>query len=257
MRANYNAHGVSGYYEKVSESYRNPHFLGVVDGCFHAMNAWHASQAAAQAGPGQSGDVTSQAGDTLRVLDLACGSGEATLAVLRWHRHRLSQSAHSAAPNASAHDSQPAAHGCNRVPCNIEIAACDPYTQQAYQQRTKRFCAPVSFEDVAAGVLLDDPLSLQPAATDSQADGDQHSSQPCEPDSQGKLFDIVVCSFAAHLVQASMLKCVMVQLSLAAHTLIILSPHKQPQIGTEHGWQLASAHKCSMRVHARRYASLM
>lgn len=55
-------HGVAGYYEKVAESYRNPHFPGLKK----VLNAFMDRY------------VEQEKPTTIKVLDLAAGSGEAT-----------------------------------------------------------------------------------------------------------------------------------------------------------------------------------
>jgi ubiquinone/menaquinone biosynthesis C-methylase UbiE len=59
--------------------------------------------------------------DVSNILDLACGSGEVTLALL--------------------------SHGIK----NIE--GIDPYTYQSFEKRTKMLCKPLSFEDIVNGKL--------------------------------------------------------------------------------------------------------
>lgn len=101
IRAEYEKHGPSAFYRQHGASYRNPHELRV-------RNALHAA-------------VTTWAPDLTHVLDLACGSGEATLAL--WEV------------------------GAARVD------GIDPYTAAAYQERTGQTAETLAFEAVAAGAL--------------------------------------------------------------------------------------------------------
>ena len=61
LRHLYERHGVEGYYAQFGDQYRNPHEQRVRAALHAAVAAWQP--------------------DLTRVLDLACGSGEATLAL--------------------------------------------------------------------------------------------------------------------------------------------------------------------------------
>lgn len=101
IRAEYEQHGPSEYYRRHGASYRNPHELRVRSALHAAAGAWRL--------------------DLAHVLDLACGSGEATLAL--WEA------------------------GARRVD------GVDPYTAAAYAERTGQAAETLSFEAVAAGAL--------------------------------------------------------------------------------------------------------
>jgi SAM-dependent methyltransferase len=101
IRQAYETHGVRRYYEQHGAQYRNPHEQSVARALAAAVKAWQP--------------------DLSRVLDLACGSGEATLALQ--------------------------ALGAGT------IDGVDPYTGAAYQARTGQVAEPFSFEAVAAGAL--------------------------------------------------------------------------------------------------------
>ncbi|EFJ46368.1 hypothetical protein VOLCADRAFT_93240 [Volvox carteri f. nagariensis] len=122
----------------------------------------------------------------LRVLDLACGSGEATAAITDWNqRHPLTAAAAPAAvtgflPPGQHKGQQPhqgvQGRGQRRsqstaatvpvlLPYDLHITACDPYTGAAYEQRTGRAALRWSFEDIADGCLADwEPADIQTAA---------------------------------------------------------------------------------------------
>lgn len=102
IRPLYETHGATEYYRNHGATYRNPH-----EPIVHALleHAVHKFAIVPEA----------------RVLDLACGSGEATLAL-----------------NAMGVQN---------------IDGFDPFTASAYSQRTGRRCETSSFEDVARGVL--------------------------------------------------------------------------------------------------------
>ena len=101
IRERYAAAGVEAYYRAEGADYRNPHELALRRCFVSACARW---------GP-----------DLARVLDLACGSGEATLALR--------------------------ALGCS------EVVGVDPYTGAAYRERTGQEAQALSFAEIAAGAL--------------------------------------------------------------------------------------------------------
>lgn len=102
------------------------------------------------------------------VLDLCCGSGEVSLA--------LSQLGY------------PLPQGC------------DPYTQDAYLERTGTSCLEFTFEEIAKGALL------------------------------SYRYETIICSFALHLCPQSLLYQTVYALFQSAPHLVILSPHKRPNL---------------------------
>jgi SAM-dependent methyltransferase len=96
--------GAAGWYGEHGAAYRNPHEDAVAAMVERAVRGWP------------------QLFDG-RVLDLACGSGEVTLALV-----------------AAGLDGE-------------RIDACDPFTAAAYERRTGGRAEPWSFADVAAGAL--------------------------------------------------------------------------------------------------------
>ena len=101
IRKEYERYGAERYYRRFGASYRNPHEVALRHALQAAVAAWQP--------------------DLSRVLDLACGSGEATLAL-----RELGAQA---------------------------VAGIDPYTQAAYQARTGQAAEALSFEAIAAGAL--------------------------------------------------------------------------------------------------------
>ncbi len=150
----YDALGVEGYYKAHGSDYRNPHEDAVGAALRLAAHTWQL--------------------DLSHVLDLACGSGEATL-VLR-------------------------SLGAKRVD------GIDPYTGQAYLARTGVVAAAVRFEDIALGSLA------------------------------GGRWSAIVCSYALHLIEASWLPAVCRALAEASDTLVVITPHKRPEIRSGWGW---------------------
>ena len=170
IRAAYEQYGVEGFYQRFGNTYRNPHERVVRAALKAAVARW-----------GLPLD---------HVLDLACGSGEVTLAL--------------------------------RELGSAAIDGIDPYTHQAYAERTGQVAEQITFEQVAAGALA------------------------------GRSYSTIVCSFAMHLVALSRLPALMTQLSLIGTTLLILTPHKRPLLRPEWGWRCADELQIE-RVRARYY----
>jgi len=125
-----------------------------------------------------------------QVLDLACGSGEVTL-VLK-------------------------GLGCT------QIDGIDPYTYEAYRERTGQQAETYMFEDIADGIL------------------------------KNRHYSLIICSFALHLLTPSRLPSVVYQLSLVADSLVIITPNKRPHLKPEWGWIYLDEILCK-RVRARLY----
>jgi hypothetical protein len=172
IRSRYEAHGADAYYREHADDYSNPHEPEIAQCIDMAVSRWSL--------------------DLSRVLDLAAGSGEATLAL--------------------------------RELGAKTIDACDPYLFELYERRTGRPCERFSFEDVAAGLLA------------------------------GRAYSLIVCSFALHLVDLSRLPVVCMQLALIAPALLVLTPHKRPEIREPWGWSLADEFAWA-RVRSRHYRS--
>jgi SAM-dependent methyltransferase len=169
IRKQYEAHGAQGYYEQFGATYRNPHEPIIADVITYALTAWPL--------------------ETSHVLDLACGSGEATLAL--------------------------------RAQGVTNITGIDPYTGAAYAERTRQVALPYRFEEIASGVLTE-------------------------------TYSLIVCSFAMHLVEESRLPMLCYALASLAPDLVILTPHKRPQIKANWGWCLRDEVVID-RVRARWY----
>jgi SAM-dependent methyltransferase len=119
----YAALGATDFYIQHGRQYSNPHEGLLAEAMAMALDEWESSKAFAFA-------VDLQ---PLRVLDVACGSGEATIAFESWL--------------ASG------ANGITRPPAIID--ACDPYTRVRYEERTGSVANPWSFAQLAQGVLDD------------------------------------------------------------------------------------------------------
>jgi SAM-dependent methyltransferase len=102
------------------------------------------------------------------------------------------------------------------------VTGIDPFTFEAYRARTGLEAERWNFEEIADGAL------------------------------EGRRFGLIVCSFALHLVEISRLPRVVFQLAQVAQTLLILTPHKRPNLKPEWGWLLESE-ILEARVRARLY----
>lgn len=172
IRGAYEAQGVEGFYRDRGAAYRNPHEPIIRRSLRMVVPGWKL--------------------DLSRVLDLAAGSGEATIALRELG----------------------AAH----------VDATDPYTYQAYARRTGSAAERLTFEDIAAGALAD------------------------------RSYTLIVCSFAMHLCEPSRLPGLAYALSLTSPALLILTPHKRPEMRPAWGWELAQE-KVVERVRSRLYRS--
>ncbi len=170
IRNEYEEHSVKGFYEKFGDEYRNPHESVIRKVLQLAVVKWQV--------------------DLSKVLDLACGSGEVTLALKSL--------------------------GCSH------IDGIDPYTGNAYFNRTGQIAETYTFEDIAAGIIGD------------------------------RFYSLIVCSFAMHLVNSSRLPLLVYQLSLISDSMIIIMPHKRPELKPEWGWMFLDEIAVD-RVRARFY----
>jgi 2-polyprenyl-3-methyl-5-hydroxy-6-metoxy-1,4-benzoquinol methylase len=170
VRHQYEEHGVEGYYSQFGADYRNPHESAIREVLHHAVQHWQL--------------------DLTRVLDLACGSGEVTLALREL--------------------------GCQT------IDGIDPHTGEAYLARTGQQAEAFSFEQIAAGALA------------------------------GRRYSLIVCSFAMHLIEESWLPTLLAQLGFISGCLLIITPHKRPELRREWGCTLEDEFVIE-RVRARLY----
>ncbi len=175
IRGAYERYGVAEFYASQGAEYSNPHEEPLSELLIQLSLEWNWSKES-------------------RILDLACGSGEVTLAL----------------------ESQ----GFS------DLSGLDPYTGAAYLRRTGRRAEPISFEQIQAGTLVE------------------------------RVYDLIICSFALHLLEISRLPGLLYQLSLITPELIIISPHKRPQLEERWGWNLVEE-VVQERIRARRYLSIV
>ena len=170
IRKQYERLGAKTFYKQHGAEYHNPHEAAIREALRVVVPRWQL--------------------DLTRVLDLACGSGEVTLAL--------------------------------RELGAATVEGVDPYTGAAYQARTGQAAEALSFEQVAEGALA------------------------------GRAYSLVVCSFALHLLAASRLPALLFRLAEIAPCLLVLTPHKRPEIKAAWGWVLQDEVVIE-RVRARLY----
>ncbi|QRV77635.1 cell division control protein 25 [Ceratobasidium sp. AG-Ba] len=285
MRENYDTHGVDEYYKIVGTSYRNPHFPGIKQSVNIVMNKWWQNEAKRMSEDSDAG---------ILICDLAAGSGEVTAALQEWwetcrtrvvppvhttsnasqlpaitpsrpafvptgrpavSRPTVSRPMPTTKSGPSLHAPSPLISATNPAP---RIVAVDPYTADAYLQRTGLPCIALSFQDVAQDGLPPPPenplarpeLSESNSAPRPEQDGtnsmplaDGPVSEPQlapEPDANTReLYNLVICSFALHLVTSpGALFALLSTLSYGAQWLVVLEPHKKPEIKEGWGWIL-------------------
>jgi len=111
------------------------------------------------------------------------------------------------------------------------IEGCDPYTYEAFEACVKKPAFGWTFDDIANG-------TLQEFLTEKGHDN----------------IGLCVCSFALHLLDTSKLYSVCFQLASHCKFLLILSPHKKPEIKPNSGWELCFE-IVEERIHSRLYRS--
>ncbi|KAK1922179.1 hypothetical protein DB88DRAFT_497461 [Papiliotrema laurentii] len=202
MRDNYDQFGVDEYYRKVSSSYRNPFLPSIKQVVWALFNTWwdkEGSHLSTESPP--------------KILDMAAGSGEVTSCLLEWveaGKQGMTQTLNSRAfvpPKLRTRAGPKLPEGFR-----FETVATDPYTTSAYTARTQLSCYPLSFSDLANGQV---------------------------PDGVSPPWAFIICSFALHLVPTSSeLFALLYELSTKATWLVVISPHKKPEIKESWGWTL-------------------
>ncbi len=90
-----------------------------------------------------------------------------------------------------------------------DTVACDPFTQEAFFKNHSKKCLPFHFDDIIRGALSDMPP-----------------------------FTSIICSFAMHLCPHDKLYPLVSQLFRITPQLIIITPHKRPELEQFSGIQL-------------------
>lgn len=255
MRANYETMGVEAFYKQHGPAYRNPHDAAIRRALKLALSRWETAHP--------------ELVPFNRALDLACGSGEVTVAVQEW---------------LAARDRWPAAG-------TVQLEAADPYTQASFKERVGRPCRSFSFEDVQNGCLLDlvtagrygaeaggsgegesvggaDPGEGcggrgSDGGADSRVDGAGEGAEEggAEEGGAGAIsapppFAPVISSFALHLIDKSRLYGVLTQLAMASSSLVVVTPHKNPHITDSMGFSMVDEVR-EEGIRLRLYRSLL
>lgn len=79
--------------------------------------------------------------------------------------------------------------------CSVE--GIDPYTKGLYEKNTGNSCIPMTFKDIVQNGI-------------------------------GKRYDFVICSYAMHLCEKSMLPMLLYRIGEVSNNLVIITPHKKP-----------------------------
>ena len=104
------------------------------------------------------------------------------------------------------------------------IHGLDPYTYKLYKNNTGITAFTYSFQDIAYS---------------------------CAELSE---YDVIIASFSLHLCPINLLKLTCLNLALKSRWLVIISPHKNPNIQNDFGWDLKTSF-ITDRVHVRVYKS--
>ncbi|KDQ09900.1 hypothetical protein BOTBODRAFT_137398 [Botryobasidium botryosum FD-172 SS1] len=271
MRENYSTHGVDQYYKIVSKSYRNVHDPGIKKCLAVWLDAWWAHYDSSIL------DVDGNK-KAVCVLDMAAGSGEVTVAIKQWWD--LARAKFDAqtppspapAPTVTATSPPPPVPIARPVPVArpgiprnrqassavigpdapaLIISATDPYTVDAYVARTGLPCHPLSFRDIADGSL---PPLTNTADKDTIPASDESQDSGNGDERDDLIYEMVVCSFALHLIEStSELWALLTALSEKVRWLVILEPHKKPEIKDGWGWNLWDTKEWCAADHARTF----
>lgn len=103
-----------------------------------------------------------------------------------------------------------------------QVDGVDPFTGEAFRARTGQQAEAFNFEQIAEGVLAE------------------------------RRYSLIVCSFAMHLIEESWLPALLFRLGEISDCLLILTPHKRPELKPEWGWTLEGEFMIE-RVRARLY----
>jgi hypothetical protein len=112
------------------------------------------------------------------------------------------------------------------IEAGSSVDAIDPYTHELYQSRLGRACEPLTFADVAGGALA------------------------------SRNYTLIVCSFALHLCERSMLPALGIALAQIAPRLLVIAPQKRPGLDARFGWMIQNTMTLD-RVHTRLFHSTL
>jgi hypothetical protein len=276
MRQNYNTHGVDDYYKIVGKTYRNPHFPGIQQTLWVWMNIWWEQDGRLRYMRPTSSqsphDLAETSAETMSmpvtVLDMAAGSGEVTIALREWwissRMNHASQSTSlppselptTSTPNPSLTEQHrlpsirrsarnaktPSKFAFGSDAPKLRVLATDPYTSDAYLERTGQQCHPLSFKDISEGNLasiFETSDAIEVSKVDKSGDTAPAEESEEATNAVDTLGEMVICSFALHLIETpSELWALLMELSWKFRWLVILAPHKKPEMKDGWGWAL-------------------
>ena len=102
----------------------------------------------------------------------------------------------------------------------LEVVGVDPYTYAAYERQTGLVCLRYSFAELIRGALDDASMSLDNAT----------GCAPTSRDVPASRYDLIICSFAMHLCPQDQLYALVYTLFKYSETLMIITPHKRPEL---------------------------
>ena len=143
--------------------------------------------------------------DYAHVLDFSCGGGEVTLIL-----SELTLSNEDISPQKK----------------DNQFLGCDPFTFKLYEKNTGYRCLPLSFEDIVKGKMTP---SVLPRSARSDNSYSRNDNDP---------FSAIICSFGMHLCPEKMLYSLVYQLFMYSKNIIIITPHKRPQLEKLSGVEL-------------------
>jgi SAM-dependent methyltransferase len=98
---------------------------------------------------------------------------------------------------------------------------CDPFTHQLFEQNTGQKCLTLSFEDIIKGVASPNPKEESGNHSITKSQNHLITQSP---------FSSVISSFAMHLCPEKQLFALVAQLFLLTKNIVILTPHKRPEL---------------------------
>ncbi len=131
--------------------------------------------------------------DYTKTLDLACGGGEVTL-ILRGLGFE-------------------------------DAIGCDPFTSRLFEKNTGKKCLEFSFEDIIKGLLVNESLVSKLLVNESLMNDQMTNDQMTNHS-----FSAIISSFAMHLCPQKQLFSLVAQLFLLTPNIIIITPHKRPEL---------------------------
>ncbi|GAA5878814.1 hypothetical protein JCM16303_007194 [Sporobolomyces ruberrimus] len=265
MRENYNSFGVENYYNLVQESYRNPHYPGLKKVLSQLMDTYVTKEEPKiikvldlAAGSGEATEALlawkssrwpsstpSESPSTLQRIPTEPSASDPSPSNLNSPSPSTSRPPIQPRPFIPP-TARPAFRPTRASPFALipepvlSITAADPFTSPAYRQRTGLPCLELSFNQVAAGELPPPPSSsTSPFKPETQEPKETEQKEAGgEGEGEQELYDIVIISFALHLVETSSeLWALLTELAKRAKWLCVIAPHKKPDIKATWGWR--------------------